>query len=271
MKGSIAVALLLALLAPACASRRIFAYEPTGPYGVDGPVPYGVVVPVFSDLRGQVLLNHNLKNFALIPLVPVAFSYRDSPERTPLDDSDNLNGFVPGVDLAKALASEVQRQRIFDRCRFSEIRSHGERFELRGRIRDFHVSEGYLTYGISFVSIGLHLLGFPEGTLRTVLSLEFELVDRRQAKVVWTREATASRTRPTWIYDSSEADHVCAQLSDIAREILPEVVRDLGRGVRTSLEALPEPSGAEPPASQGRFETTTQSWERARTATRRPS
>jgi hypothetical protein len=223
-----AAALLLAF-AGACSGRRIFAYEPSRVSGEAAePVPHGAVVRELADARPKTPLNHNLKQLALIPLVPFAVSYRDHPERTYLDDTNNLNGFVPGLDLARAVAAEVGARGIFERCRFSEIATHEERFEVRGRIRDFHVSEGYLTYGISVLSVAPHLLGFPEGTVKTVLTFDLELYDRRQGRVVWTRECSSTRTRATWIYDSGEADHVCLQLSAMAADLLPDAVRDLG-------------------------------------------
>ena len=95
--------------------------------------------------------------------MPFAVSHRDYPERTYLDDSDNLNGFVPTVDLAKAVASELEAEHVFTRARFVEGRLHAERYELRGKLFDCHVAEGYLTYGISFFSVVLHGVDSPRG------------------------------------------------------------------------------------------------------------
>lgn len=197
-----------------------------------------IAILTFLDLRGKSPLNHNLKNLALIPLVPFATSFRDLPERTYFDDSKNLNGFEPVVNLAQAFATEIEGQGIFKLCNYYDAgnygdssqgaaRSHGSRYELRGRLFDSHVSEGYLTYFVSAFSMLLHIAAFPEGTLRCALQFEVELLDRREAKILWKKKYDLHRTRITWIYSSHEADHICNMFSSMADEAIRPSVSEI--------------------------------------------
>jgi hypothetical protein len=229
----------LAALSGACATRAVFRYEPSA-HVVGPPIdPDGVAVLELADYRGRKALNHNLKALALIPFVPFSVSHRDYPERTWLDSSPNLNGFLPTIDLAKALATEIEGQALFARCRFVESGIHGERYALRGRLHDCHVAEGYLTYGVSFLSMALHALGLPEGTLRCGLRFDVELVDRRDSSVVWKRKLEDASTRLTWIYASREADIACAMFVGMARSLIPPAVAELRRALATRAGSRP--------------------------------
>jgi hypothetical protein len=222
----------------ACSSRRVFTFTPSpeaaGPAVAEG----GVVVREWADQRGRRPLDHNLKILALIPLVPFSASYRDYPERTYFDDSKNLNGFLPETDLAEALAREVGAQRVFERCQYIPGFATHERYELRGALKDCHVTEGYLTYGISFLSVVLHAVGFPEGTLRCGISMHLELHDHREGKVIWSKDAAVSGTRATWIYDSAEADHACELFGDLAGELLRPAVAEMKAAVASRPAAI---------------------------------
>lgn len=219
------------LLFPACAARATFYYQPSPKISGEPICNEGVAIVVFEDLRGgNHPLNHNLKNLALIPFVPFATSYRDFPERTYFDDTNNLNGFDPARDLAAAFAAEVEAQGIFSK--YKKIDGglpHGERYELRGRLRDSHVSEGYITYGISIFSPLLHIVGFPEGTLRCVLVVDVELMDRRDASILWKQTFDGRRTRATWIHQPREAEEICSMFSSLAAEWIRPAALDLRR------------------------------------------
>jgi hypothetical protein len=215
-----------------CASRTVYQFHTSPRVSGEPLVAEGLAVFAFEDGRSKHPLNHNLKNLALIPLIPFAVSYRDLPERTAFDDSKNLNGFEPTVDLARSFAAEIEVLGIFASCRFHESApggsgAHGVRYELRGTLRDSHVSEGYLTYGVSVASILLHVLGLPEGTLRCALRFDVELFDRRTATVVWKKTAHATATRLTWIYSSNEADSLCGMFSDLANETIRPAVAEM--------------------------------------------
>ncbi|MFN0206464.1 MAG: hypothetical protein ACKVS6_09170 [Planctomycetota bacterium] len=223
------ISLLIAAPLASCASRTVFNFQPSPRITGEPICNDSVAILTFEDLRGKKPLNHNLKNLALIPLIPFATSFRDLPERTYFDDSKNLNGFEPVADLARAFATEIEGQGIFKSVHYYDSSpshdsrtgassSHGSRYELRGRLFDSHVSEGYLTYGVSAFSMLLHFVAFPEGTLRCTLQFEVELLDRREAKIVWQKKYDLRRTRVTWIYDSHEADHICNMFSSMAAE-----------------------------------------------------
>ncbi len=184
-------------------------------------------MPSLRDLRGRNALNHDLKNLAIIPFVPFAVSHRDHPERTWIDESPNLNGFRPLEDLADAIAAEADAQGLFRRVQRVGGGLHGERFELRGSLLDCHVSEGYLTYGLSALSIVLHLVGAPEGTVRCGLRIRLELVDRSDGSVSWSGELRDTATRVTWIHASREADVACRAFAAILQSRLPAVVAEL--------------------------------------------
>ncbi|HKD99845.1 MAG TPA: hypothetical protein VKE69_02450 [Planctomycetota bacterium] len=233
MRSPRAAAALAVVLAAACASRTVFRVEPSP--RVAGPplLDDGVAVLELEDRRGRNALDHNLKNLALLPLVPFSVSHRDYPERTWLDSSPNLNGFVPTVDLARALAAEIDAENLFARCSFVESGMHGERYALRGRLLDCHVAEGYLTYGISIASVILHVLAAPEGTLRCEMRFDLELVDRRDGRIVWRRRCSDGSTALTWIYASEEADIACGMFGSIAEGL----IRDAVAGLRLELAA----------------------------------
>lgn len=217
-----------------CATRSTFRFEPSPRVEGEPIIHDGVAIPVFEDRRGtgpggRQPLNHNLKNLALIPIVPFAASLRDQPERTWFDSSAHLNGFDPARDLAAAFRSEVESQGLFRAVLDWRAPSHGERYELIGVLRDSHVVEGYITYGVSAVSLILHVLGLPEGTLRAALVFDLELRDRRDGSVVWKHQVDTRSTRITWIYSSDEADHLCAMFQKMTDEVVRPAVADLRR------------------------------------------
>lgn len=229
MRQNLNITILIAIAAGGCATRPVFHYQASPAIQGAPLLNDGVAVFAFEDNRGKHPLNHNLKNLALIPLVPFATSWRDFPERTWFDFTNNLNGFDPARDLSAAFAAEMAAQGIFNKITHHEIGAHGERYELRGHLADTHVSEGLLTYGVSVFSPILHILGLPEGTLRCALKLDVELIDRRDASVVWKQQFDARRTRLTWIYNSAEAEHLCAMFSSLAEEWIRPGVADLRR------------------------------------------
>ncbi|MBI3817504.1 MAG: hypothetical protein HY286_02345 [Planctomycetes bacterium] len=225
------LAFALALGSSACATRTVFRYEPSPRITGEPICNEGVAIYVLDDLRGRHAVNHNLKNLALIPFVPFATSYRDFPERTWFDDSQNLNGFDPARDLAAAFESEMDSQGLFNKYKNVESQAHAERYELRGILRDAHVSEGYITYGASFFSPLLHIAGLPEGTLRCAITAEISLVDRRDGSVVWQSKFDGRRTRATWIYSSKEAEHLCYMFSSLADEWVRPAVAELRKAL----------------------------------------
>lgn len=247
-----ALALALVLAPAACASRTVFRYRPSERIGGPPILPDGVAVADLADARGRRAVNHNLKFAALIPLVPFAVSHRDYPERTWFDSTPNLNGFDPARDLADALAAEIDAQGIFSVCRRAASGTHGERYELRGRLEDCHVVEGYLTYGLSFLSVVPHLVGFPEGTLRCEIRMRLEVVDRRDRSTLWSGVVTDRSTRATWIYDSEEGDLACAAFSRISSRIVREAAVDLRRAAALRATAVQPSARLETSSSRPR-------------------
>ncbi len=222
-----AVSVGILLFVTGCVGRQRFVY-PRHPESQAPPIEReGVCVGEFRDLRGPV--NHDLKLLALIPGIPFSVSYRETPEQTPFDFSRDLYGFRPAEDLAKALADELADQHLFSQCGYVGRGSAPSRFVLSGTLVDLHSSEGYLTYGISFLSVIPHLLFFPEGTIRGAIVIDLVLQDQAQAgRVIWRRRIEAQRTRLTWIYASDEADSLMSIYSSIAAEEIPKACRELG-------------------------------------------
>ncbi|MBL8693660.1 MAG: hypothetical protein JNJ88_06135 [Planctomycetes bacterium] len=210
-----------------CSNIAVFRFEPSPRITGEAIVKEGVAIPPVRDSRGRDPLNHNLKNLALIPFIPFATSYADFPERAWFDASPNLNGFDPSEDLAEALRLEIEGQGLFRACRRVPTGVHGERYELKLELQDCHISEGYLTYGVSLISPLLHLLGFPEGTLRCRVGARATLVDRRTAAAVWTREIVDQNTQITWIYNSREADLACRAFSRMLTQQIRLAVAEL--------------------------------------------
>ena len=169
-----------------CVGRERFVYT-RGPEATSLPIEReAVCVSEFRDERGSV--NHDLKYVALIPGIPFSVSYRDTPDQTYLDFSKDLYGFHPAEDLAKALADEVSDRHLFTECAYVGKGPTPSRFVLTGTLKDLHSSEGYLTYGISFLSFIPHLLLLPEGTIRGGLVLDVELRDRAAGgRTIWRR------------------------------------------------------------------------------------
>jgi hypothetical protein len=211
----------------------------------------GFAVLPFTDIRsmsGDPILNW--KWLALIPGVPWANLYTTQPERTELDYSSTLYGLDPGTFLAEAFRAEIVASKVFSRGPDDPTKA---RYLLKGTIEDLHLSEGYLTYGISVASVVPHLLDFPEGTLRVSLTVKLELIDRQTGSPtsVWQYALGGSGGGLgfcfTWIWESDEAAHANWIISDILREEIPRAVDNLRSRAGAVDPQEPEPGGDSPP------------------------
>jgi len=234
---------------------RKFRFTPSPESSEQSFMPADLAVVTAEDLRGN--FKHDFKQLALVPAIPWSVSHSERPETTFYDDSENLYGFNPSEDLAKAFADEIRNAHIFSSVRNGGTASSKSRYVFELTIQDLHAAEGYLTYGVSGASLLLHLLQAPEGTLRGFMAMRVEL--RENERLLWSAEFGQGATCLTWILDSNEAAHLNWIYSELAQENIPRLVQDLrnellkqsGRAPRfvPPESSPPEPSGSAEDAS----------------------
>jgi hypothetical protein len=184
-----ALALALALATPACSlSVGKWSY-PSGNYPTTvSPSPSKVVVAVlpFEDARGWT------KQSAIplwpIPLVPYVSGTFERPEATDPGEFTPRYECTPTEDLPKAVAAELEREKVVARAFFSyggdDVRAAD--YELRGRIDAFEFTGTVISYGISYYAYVLWALGLPRSYRDNRIALTLELRKRDSQQVVWS-------------------------------------------------------------------------------------
>lgn len=179
----------LVLGTPACSLSVGKLSYPSGNYPTTvSPSPSKAVVAVlpFEDARGWS------KQSALmlwpIPLVPFVTGTFERPEAAEAGEFTPNYTCTPTEDLPKAVAAELERERLVARTFFSfggdDMKSATH--ELRGRIDAFEFKGTVLGYGLSYYAYVLWGLGLPRSYRDNRIDLTLELRDRASQEVVWS-------------------------------------------------------------------------------------
>jgi len=223
------VALLL-LLAACFTSYGRWSY-PSGHYpttaSARGAAAFVLVQPLL-DLRGAT--NVSSMAWFYVPLVPIGWSYFDRPEGTvPGEMTTNYQG-DPCADLPRAIAIELQRQRLVARAEFAANfeTGRGETHVLRGRLRSFFVGESRYSYGLSVYGQLLWGLGLPMGMSSNGICVELELVEVQSGKTVWHGDIFDSDYFVEGLYYGPQWYRFAAMWERRLREKMGELARALG-------------------------------------------
>lgn len=230
IRPRIALAALLAV-APGCSlSVGKWSY-PSGNYPTTvSPSPSKAVVVVlpFEDARGWT------KQSALtlwpIPLVPCVSGTFERPEATVPGDFVPNYTCTPTEDLPKAVAAELEREKLVARAFFSfggdDARSATH--ELRGRIDAFEFTGEVLSYGLSYYAYALWALGLPRSYRDNRIDLTLELRDRASQQIVWSAVLRDEDSLIESLYYGSPYYRYPRMLERRLRPALVELARVLG-------------------------------------------
>lgn len=174
--ASLAIA---AAIASGCASDKTGWSYSAEPLAVGAPVAeVDLAVPKFADRRdgedrGSLLLS-------MVPLVPYADAEHVRPEESwPADD------FMPQVDLARALAEEIESARLFRNVALDGTAPPAA-YVLEGAITSTHLRVREVLYGASVYGIWAWMFGAPAGMTWNELRVDLALRRANEPEVLWS-------------------------------------------------------------------------------------
>lgn len=183
----IATAALMASLASCFTSVGKWTY-PSGRYATTTSQQTAkafVLVEPLLDQRGTVNLSY--MPWSYVPFFPLGWTHFERPEATVHDQDTTEYHAEPCMDLARAIAIELQRQAVVEQVKFAadHQRGVGETHQLRGTLRAFSVAEQRWTYGLSIYAPAAWALGLPMGRSKNAFCVDLELVQVNTNRVVW--------------------------------------------------------------------------------------
>ena len=218
LRRGAALCAALALLATGCQSYA-WSYSPEVSKFREPRMARTVAVPPAVDERGHE--NSNRQGLCVIPLVPWGPTSYARPERTDDHVTTRHWDFVPGEDIAKAVAAELQASGLFRAAFFTTRFSEGD-LVLRLTLRSTQHEGKILSYGLSVYGPLLWVIGFPAGTVSNELALDFALEDR-MGRRLWSRSCAREWDEGWfWIYAPPSDFQYDRLLKDmLVNEVLP--------------------------------------------------
>jgi len=219
---------LIGVVMSSCANRKVWVYVPQAVPRIGAPLlDKSVVVTPLEDARPK--LNRDYRAVGFIPLMPFGWQDLERPEVPLAHLTTTFWLFRPSEDLAKAIAGELARARIFRGVSFARGPTQGD-LVLQGRLVSTKFKGLMFTYGLSIVGEGLWLLGLPAARLRNDLELEFVLRDSKTAEVLMKGNYVVREARLAWVYYLFP-DFDCDQLlAEIARMVVADMEKTLPAG-----------------------------------------
>jgi hypothetical protein len=143
-----------------------------------------VGVEPLLDVRSET--NVSSMVWSYVPLSPCGWSHLDRPEVVISGVDTAQYRAEPCVDLARAIVTELDRERIVERAIFlpNGDRDASQTHLLRGKLRAFYVHETRWTYCLSVYGVALWFLGLPMATSENGFCVDLELLDAK-GRVVW--------------------------------------------------------------------------------------
>jgi hypothetical protein len=178
---------LCALLSSCFTSIGKWTY-PSGRYATaqcEHPARAVVGVEPLLDVRSET--NVSSMVWSYVPLSPCGWSHLDRPEVVISGVDTAQYRAEPCVDLARAIVTELDRERIVERAIFlpNGDRDASQTHLLRGKLRAFYVHETRWTYCLSVYGVALWFLGLPMATSENGFCVDLELLDAKDGRVVW--------------------------------------------------------------------------------------
>jgi hypothetical protein len=244
-----AALLLLALLSSCYTTVGKWTY-PSGRYPTtvsERAAPANVFVERFTDLRSET--NRSWIAWGYVPLSPGGWMHFDRPEATGHDDFTPDYRADPCVDLARAIADELEREKLVEQAEFS---TDGEpdaehTHVLRGKLRAFYVHESRWTYLVSVYAWIFWALGAPVGGSENGFCTDLELVDLRAGNVVWRGSIVDADYHVEGLYYGPEWYRFSWMWERRLREKMPEIAAALGAAAAPLPPGMAAELAAAPP------------------------
>lgn len=175
----------LAMTVSGCVARAGWQYLPNPAPPAGKSLPVVLAVRTFKDDRPDA--NHTYLWLCMLPLVPYCTADYDRP--------DSANGFLtmsaydfrPATDLANAAASEMRNSGLFRDVYVTDRSVEPEaQLMLRGVIHDTNWQGTRYAYMLGPYQGLLYATGLPIGSVDDTLTLDLQLVEQANKRVLWT-------------------------------------------------------------------------------------
>ena len=225
---------LLSLFVSGCASgsARFDYATATTPMALfnDARPTTSIAVLPFVDMRSTYNASADTYGsylWGFVPLLPGGFAGSAYPETHPRFISLGNFDFSPAEDLAKAAHHSLAYSGLFNAAvRADSVEAADTDWILRGILTHTGYSGSRISYCVTYVlSPVLWALGAPYAVSGNELALEFQLIDRRTASVVWEYSYSGREFKTQWIYSGLGED---ANLyAELTRQAINSALFDL--------------------------------------------
>ena len=210
----------VALIAAGCTNVASFDYTSAqgtmSKFQEAGMATKTVAVMPFLDQRGTKYFDpnqaaeasdhpygdHGSFYWGFLPLFPFGWVQKEEPENS--EDFVSLGRFHMDVqnDLANAAQVSLKASNLFaDVRRANNLQQANADYVWRGRVTNTYYRGNMYSYFISyFFSPVLWVIGFPMGTSFNDLWVGFDLIDRKDGRVLWTYEYRGGEYLNHWLY-----------------------------------------------------------------------
>src|ERR1022692_1390491 len=168
-----------------CHPTRAWVYHPNSYAAITG---IGKTVAVLAYEDGRENKNNDLVGMRWIPVVPFGWQNYSAPEgSTSHVNSGAWMNYKPTEDYPKALAEDLKKTGLFSDA-FFEFRRTSSDYAVKGKILNTHYTGRVFSYGVTpLFCWAFWMIGFPNASVSTDLSVELSLVDSKTDKSLFTK------------------------------------------------------------------------------------
>ena len=245
--GRIAIAsvTLLCLVLSGCAGNTHFDYaEAVTPMARfnDAPPTTSIAILPFVDVRAMHNSSADVYGsylWGFVPLLPAGFAGSAYPEKLPRFVSLDNFEFMPEEDLTGAAHRSLAYSGLFNTAvRADSIEAANTDWVLRGMLTQTGYSGSCISYCVTYVfSPVFWALGAPYAASANELTLDFQLIDRRDSSIAWSHSYHGRETKVQWLYSGLGED--ASMYAELVRRAINSALFDLSKQLPSLIQNRP--------------------------------